>query len=101
MQKITASLNPIHVPLYNAPVQVIQENDKIEIISSSDVEANYLALETQADFEEKKHFAEKQLKSQLKHTQRSIINFSNELETALGWENLQHEATLLQSNLFK
>ena len=57
--------------------------------------------EEQGDFLEKKELVELQLKKQHQQFLKAKNKLSQDLEAALRWEEVQHEATLLQSNLFK
>lgn len=95
------SLNPLSYTTYSSPSQTKHPSLPPEIISSDSIEKLYLPLEMEALFLTKKHLVGMQLKNQLTHAQRAKIIFSNELKIALDWEDVQHQATLLQSNLFK
>ncbi len=54
-----------------------------------------------AEFLKKRRAVDKLLKRKLKQALKSKNKFSLELHNALMWEKHHHEATLLQSNLFK
>lgn len=101
-EQIIASLNPISNASYIPPqMSSKQPNATENILSSLETESIYLDLELQAEFDKKKHQAETQLKSQLRQNLKAKDKFSQELDAALGWEKVQHEATLLQANLYK
>lgn len=101
-QQIITSLNPLSQAVYKPPFALVKQPSLLpEVCSSEEIESLYKPLESQAEFLEKKQQVEVQLKNQLKHAQRAKSKFSQELEAALGWEEVQHQATLLQSNLFK
>lgn len=101
-QQVITSLNLGFQSSYTPPPLPVQQIfTTSEILSSSDIEGVYQPLELQAEFSEKKHHAEMQLRNKLKQTLKAKSKFSQELDAALRWEDLQHEATLIQSNLFK
>lgn len=100
-QQIIASLHPVEHNRYNPPKPLMQTTPGEKILSSSEIEDMYLPLEGENDFNEKKQEAESQLKKQHKHLIRAKDNLANELDEAMNWEKVQHEATLLQSHLFK
>lgn len=101
-QQVIASLNPISQTYYTSPPPPAQQTvPTATLVSSFEIEDVYLPLELEAEFIEKKQQVETQLKNQLKHTARAKSKLSQDLEAALRWEAVQHEAILLQSNLFK
>lgn len=62
---------------------------------------NSLPSELQAEFLKKKQAVARLLKRKLKQALKSKKKFLLELDNALMWEKVHHEATLLQSNLFR
>lgn len=99
---IIACLKPSPTNTYEPPNNLsFHTEEPKEILSSADVEHKYKSLEHQNAFEEQKSQVESLLKNQLKAALRGQQKFAQELESALSWEELQHEATLLQSHLYK
>ena len=100
-QQILTSLYPVEKSLYILSVPPVQTSTSSQLLSSEEIEEVYLPLEWESDFNEKKQWAETQLKKQLKQMMRAKDKLSQDLNEALNWEKVQHEATLLQSNLYK
>lgn len=64
-------------------------------------EKSDLPSESRDEFSKTKKFVERQLKRKRKQTLKAYDKLSQELDSALNWEKVQHEAMLLQSNLFQ
>lgn len=58
-------------------------------------------LEFEEEFFKAKHYVERQLQNRLKQNLKGKNKFLEELDKALSWGKVQHEAELLQSNLYK
>jgi predicted ribosome quality control (RQC) complex YloA/Tae2 family protein len=100
-EHMIASLIPLELKTYIPPLPPPYKTTAPLILTSAEIEENYLPLEKQAEFLAKRDEIETLLKQRLRQTQRACHKFENELEEALGWEKVQHEATLLQSHLFQ
>lgn len=100
LNEIVAALHPTPQKVYTAPLSTFISSQP-EVLMSSDVENTYATLEAKEAFEEKKRCVEIELKKQHKQISKAKIKLTDQLNEALLWENIQHEATLLQANLFK
>lgn len=101
-QHIISTLIPMQQTYYTPPLSppppIEQESENL---FSKEIESYYIPQESLAEFLQTKSGVETQLNQQLKLYLKGQIKFSQELKAALEWEKLQHEATLLQSNLFR
>lgn len=101
-ERILTSLIPTEKNVYQMPTRFFNsDQETAEIVSSAAIEQVYNPLEWQAEFLEKKQEIEKLLKNQIKNSLKAKSRFSQELAEASQWEKVQHEAKLLQSNLFR
>ncbi len=98
---VIASLNPVSPGLYQTP-SVIQQVQKTESsVTGQSIEAFYRTLENQTLFEQRKHSLESKIKLELNRLKKRQKKEENELEQALKWPQIQHEALLFQSNLYR
>jgi predicted ribosome quality control (RQC) complex YloA/Tae2 family protein len=74
---------------------------KFPLMKNDEVKKIYSQYEELAKFKEKKFLYEKIIKKKLKKIDVQIERIVQDLQRCLHWEEVQHEAILLQSNLYK
>lgn len=98
---IISSLNPTVQTIYQAPIKGIHDAITSTPVTSQAIEVFYRKLERESEFLKRKVFLEKTIKRQKRRLINRKKNEENALEKALKWKEIQHEALLLQSNLYQ
>lgn len=99
-------LHPVPCQHYSHPVKhlapLIEERVGLtEMISSDSIEQFYQAKEKAAEFEREKRELVSQLTTFAKRIKKRKEKIQEDLQNCLEWEQMHHEAQLLQSQLYR
>lgn len=101
-KEILVSLNPTSTTLYSFPAKPLSRKEFASSVdNSAHIEAEYAALEAQAEFEKLKQTIRSHLNQTIRRIEKQIQQRSDQMEICKKWEAVQHEGILLQSNLFQ
>lgn len=99
--RIIHSLNQVAEEVYQIPkTKPLLSNRAINHTNSEEIERLYLAKEAEASFLKEKSRLTKVLHAQMKKTNNLKEKYTQELERCQSWQKVQHEAKLLQSNIY-
>jgi predicted ribosome quality control (RQC) complex YloA/Tae2 family protein len=97
------ALNPVEASVYSLPPSPKCDTKLLEskTLSSSEIEAFYVAEEEKAAFVQEKQGIIRAIQRRLKRATQQREKSSQELQRCLEWKRIQHEGMLLQANLFR
>lgn len=100
---IIEALNPARAETYQLPEnpKPLATDTQIKEISSAAIERFYQEKELEEHFLREKQKIEKEICSLLKRSQKRKNSAQLSLESCSGWEQVQHEGLLLQSNQYR
>ncbi|PJD97291.1 MAG: hypothetical protein CK425_04020 [Parachlamydia sp.] len=99
---ILAVLNPVHTSTYQVPKPPVKSTAySDQILSNRTIERKYAILEEEAEFEKEKSKLHREMQEKCKRGQRQIEKNREELKYLSQWPQTQHQAELLQANLYR
>jgi len=98
---ILASLNPIHISTYHLPKPPLITHTPDQAVDIRSVEQKYFNLEQEAEFQKEKAQLQREIKDKCKRFQKQLKKNEDELKYLLQWPEIQHQAELLQANLYR
>lgn len=99
---ILASVNPCQNKIYQPPQKKGSFTaSSTPLLTSKELEKLFQKREGELLFEQEKHRIHHEITKRLKHALRLVENYRMQKLACEQWEVVQHEATLLQANLFR